>query len=61
MAQGYSGTTTCQCGGGGLSQQDGTNGVGDSGSWPGVSEGLRERDACGANYLEQDRDEPIGC
>ena len=49
MAQGYSGTTTCQCGGGGLSQQDGTNGVGDSGSRSGISEEPREREACVAN------------
>ena len=44
-----SGTTTGQRGGGGLGQQDGTNGVGDSGSRSGVSEGLREREACVAN------------
>ena len=44
-----SGTTTCQRGGGGPGQQDGTNGVGDSGSRSGVSEGLREREACVAN------------
>jgi len=45
MAARDSGPATGQRGSGGHGPQDGTNGMGDSGSWSGVSEGLRERKA----------------
>lgn len=49
LADKHSSTAPCQRGGGSLGPQDGTNGVGDSGSRSGVSEGLRQREVCVAH------------